>query len=377
MINYNLYKFISYKTFFFIKFKILMLLSNILIYICNIKNVYIKLKEKNQYLYNEQNIYNTIYMNFKPKPNNPNDPIFIKEKKKIFEMISKAMGRKISSVNTIIFSEKCKFGNCIIYINKLIFYCEILGCNKIILNKDINWFLKNKIYYQKYNMTIEVDNINKYNKSNSLLLTGSSLYYSIFNIKLEDRIDIIKNEILLNLPKTITNPNDIYIHIRSGDIFINDTVTTYAQPPLCFYQSILKGFIFRNIYIISFNKNNPVINKLIKENDKIIFKQNPIKLDISLLVNAYNLVGSISSFLINIIKLNINIKIFFEYNNYKIIDKIYHLHFDLYKITIKCIIFRMEPTQLYNSRMYIWKNNKKQIKLMIKEKCNNTFKIIK
>ena len=92
-------------------------------------------------------------------------------------------------------------------------------------------------------MTIEVDNINKYNKSNSLLLTGSSLYYSIFNIKIEDRIDIIKNEILLNLPKTITNPNDIYIHIRSGDIFIND--------------------------IISFNKNNPVINKLIKENYKI------------------------------------------------------------------------------------------------------------
>ena len=33
--------------------------------------------------------------------------------------------------------------------------------------------------------------------------------------------------------------------------------------------------------------------------------------------------------------------------------------------------YRMEPSQNYNKTMFIWKNNKKQRKLMIKEKCIN------
>ena len=319
-----------------------------------------KKKEKNQYLYKEQKIYRKIFMKLKPKTNNPNDQIFLKEKKMILKMISKSIGRKIIFVNTIIFSQKCNFGNCLIYINKLIFFCEIIGCKRIILDKNIIWFIKKKINYKKYNITIEVDDINKYNHSKFIFLRGSKLYYSLFNIKPENRIDIIKKEILFNLPKIITNPNDIYIHIRSGDIFKSDIVRTYAQPPLCFYQKILKTFLFRKIYIISSNKNNPVINKLIKQDFKIIYKKNPLNIDISFLVNAYNIVGSISSLLINIIKLNNNLKIYFEYNIYKMMDKIYHLHSDLFKTSKNYRIFRLEPSSIYQSKMYHWKNNKLQ-----------------
>ena len=39
--------------------------------------------------------------------------------------------------------------------------------------------------------------------------------------------------------------------------------------------------------------------------------------------------------------------------------------------------YRMEPSTNYNKTMFIWKNNKKQKNLMIKEKCINNFSINK
>ena len=40
-------------------------------------------------------------------------------------------------------------------------------------------------------------------------------------------------------------------------------------------------------------------------------------------------------------------------------------------------IYRMEATKNYKTKMYIWKNNKMQRKLMIKEKCVNYFTIVR
>ena len=56
-------------------------------------------------------------------------------------------------------------------------------------------------------------------------------------IKPEIRIDFLKNEIKNYLPKIKVNPNDLFIHIRSGDIFNYrpSKDIDYAQPPLCFY----------------------------------------------------------------------------------------------------------------------------------------------
>ena len=68
----------------------------------------------------------------------------------------------------------------------------------------------------------------------------------------------------------------------------------YAQPPLCFYEYIMNNFKFRNIYIISVDDRNPVIKKLLDEFPQIILNINSFENDLSLLVNAYNLVGSVS-----------------------------------------------------------------------------------
>ena len=92
---------------------------------------------------------------------------------------------------------------------------------------------------------------------------------------MENRFNVFKNEILSNLPKINTDINDLYIHIRSGDIFLNrnpEYASDYAQPPLCFYERIIKENNFNKIYIISQDRGNPVIDKLINENVRELYE---------------------------------------------------------------------------------------------------------
>ena len=268
-----------------------------------------------------------------------------------------------------------KFGNLLCSLNKLIFYCQIIGCEKILLDKDIFWFIniKNKIKI-KNNITLDVIDKRKYNKSFGIYFDSSKLYYKFFEIIPEIRIDLLRLEIIKNLPKIKTNDKFLYIHIRSGDIFKNPHIY-YAQPPLCFYQNIINNYEFDKVYIISFNSLNPVINKLINYYPNIIYKKNSIKIDISYLINSYNIVASVSSFLNTIISLNFNLKYLWDYNIYKYIEKYRHFHYDLYKYPNNNFkLLRMKPSFNYKKIMFIWKNNRRQIKLMIKEKCiNNIF----
>jgi hypothetical protein len=169
----------------------------------------------------------------------------------------------------------------------------------------------------------------------------------------------------------------LFVHFRSDDIFTVNQNRWYAQPPLCFYESILNNFKFNNIYIISKDNNNPIIEKLIKYYSNIKYLKNHLNKDISYLINAFNIVASISSFLISIIQLNSNINNLWDYNIYKVIEKIRHFHYDLYKYPDhKFTIYRMEPSFNYKKIMYIWRYKRKTKKLIMKEKCND-FSIIK
>ena len=82
--------------------------------------------------------------------------------------------------------------------------------------------------------------------------------------------------------------------------------------------------------------------------------------------------------MISILQLNSNFEFLWDYNIYKISDKQHHFHFDFNKFPHNNFtIFRMEPSFTYKKMMYHWKHTKKQLKLMIKEKCTNDFLIIK
>ena len=229
---------------------------------------------KKRYLINEENNIINKYPNLK----NLNDSLFIiKEKKSILDLFSKDTGRNITSVDTIFFAVNCNFGNCIVILNKILFYCEIIGCKTIILDENIYWYVKNQIFYGKNNISIEVGENKKFENNSSLYYnSSSSIFFSFFYIKPEIRINIIRNEIIKNLNKVNIDKEDLYIHIRSGDIFII-AHSPYAQPPFCFYKAILNNYKFNKVHLIAQNKNNPVIEKILNEYSNVIYRKNDLK----------------------------------------------------------------------------------------------------
>ena len=362
-----------------IKFKLIYI-----IYICLIiysKNPFID--KKNVYLIKQHEKYSKIFINLKERPFNNDDPLIIQEKQKILNFISKSIMKEVSSFKKLVYIRKTKFGNTLLCLNKFIYFCEIIGCNEITLHNKAFWFIRNNITLKEFNITInaiqnnEHQNCDNNNSNNSGIIYYRNMnpFFFYYKIKPEMRIHLLKNEIISNLPQVKTSKTDLYIHIRSGDIFMNYILAPYAQPPLCFYISILKNFKFRKIYIISQMDNNPVINKIIAKYNNIIYSKHGLKYDLSRLIHSYNLVSSISTFLNMIILLNSNLKYLWEYNLYQMKEKILHNHYDLFKFPNSFIVYRMEPSMNYKYKMYNWTNSRAQRKLMIKEKCINSFMI--
>ena len=353
-----------------IKLKFLVLFM--IIYLYNLKiNILFKLSKIDIYYNREINFFYYYYLKLK-EIKNTNNFNFLKKKLYIIKEISKNNFKKNISTNNIFLSSSCRFGNCIIYLNKYISICEIIGCNSILLDKNNFWFIKKNITL-KNGILIKIGDKKKFNK----YLKCDIKFNDFFMIKPEIKTNLLRNEIIRNLPKIKLSASDLYIHIRSDDIFKFKNIENQStQPPLCFFYHILDNFKFLKIYIISSDEGNPVITKLIK-NYPILFLKNNLDYDISTLINAFNIVGSSSSFFTGILQLNYNIKYLWDYNFFEMRIKNMIFHYDLYKYPQRnFIIYRMEPTKIYKKVLFNWKNNKKQRKLMLKDKCDNNFRII-
>lgn len=261
-------------------------------------------------------------------------------------------------------------------LNKAIFYCEILQCKRMILNRNIYWFITNDTIDTNNNMTIELGDLNDYENKSNILIDNTNNYFWYFEFyRPEFRVEIFRNQILQNLPKIFVSSNDLQIYIRSGDIFerTSTSLGAYSQPPLCFYKNIINNFKFENIYIISENKNNPVIEQLMIQYPKIVFNINSLKYDMSILINAYNIVGAFSTFLKTLVLLNDNLKNFWFFN-YQL-DILWSYYFS-YEFSHKNIsLFKMKESDFYK-RMNECNNLECQMNIMINYTCKYSFKII-
>ena len=237
--------------------------------------------------------------------------------------------------------------------------------------------MNHTIFYPKYNITIQPNQ--SFFDNDSLILNNWFFYGFKIHLGYINRLIILKDEILNNLPKIKIHRDDLSIYIRSGDIFSthNKWIFLYPQPPLCFYENILNTFKFRLVNIISEDNFNPVIPILLKKYSFIKFKRNSIKNDIAYLANSFNLVSAMSSFLISIIKLNDKIKFLWEYDFYTSTEKYRHLHHSVYSFAYNYTIYKMNPSLKYQMFMYPWNNTKEQKEMMIKEECQQNFIIIK
>ena len=308
-----------------------------------------------------------------------NETVNSELKDKILDKIYFYYKKNITSINKLIITNTIAFGNTLLCLNNVLFYCEILECKNIYLNASNNWYIKNKIVSNKTQISlIQNSNIDCNGRKTLCIPFEGGFCLNPMIIKQKIKLNIIKDEIKRNLPKVKVNPDDLYIHIRCGNIFVNEALPSYAQPPLCFYQKILKNFKFRKVYIISGSTNSPVFNELLKEFPYLIQRNNSLELDFSYLSNAYNLVGSVSSFLITSIKFNDNLKNYWEYDIYRKSEKIFHLHHDVYQFPKNFTIYKMLPSKKYKNEMFSWKNSNEQLKLMINENClNSNFIVIK
>ena len=98
------------------------------------------------------------------------------------------------------------------------------------------------------------------------------------------------------------------------------------------FIKVISNFKFNNIYLISQDDKSPIIGKLLKNFPKIKHKLNSKEVDISTLMNAYNLVNSVSSFSLASITFNDNLINLFEYENYQYGTGIIHFHYDFDKL---------------------------------------------
>ena len=148
----------------------------------------------------------------------------------------------------------------------------------------------------------------------------------------------------MSTPDIDTSPEDLYIHIRSGDIFTNNINKLYTQPPLCFYQKIINNYEFKKIFILSNGKENPCINKLLELYPNIKYIQSSLVNDSIILFNAYNLVGGRSTFIWAIIYFSKKLQNLWTYNR---IIKSYNKRYTNYY---------MKPSRTFKRIMYPWKN---------------------
>ena len=302
-------------------------------------------------------------------------------KNKFLNMFSQIKKEPINKIDTFFVGYSIPFGNSLITMNNLIFTCEIIGCNKIVLRDNRvkrPWLIKNPIFIKKLNLTIMLGHHSHCDDDNVLCVSIATWDpFSPTFVKPQVRIQYIRDELIRNLPNVKTDPDDLYIHLRGGDVFNNKPSTTYAQPPLCFYEKILDNNKFKNIYILSMDRKNVVLDALMNKFKNIIFNENRYEYDISLLINAYNIVTSVSSFVISTIKLNNNLKDLWEYDINRLSEKFFFLHHHLYKFDIKYKIHTMKSSDEYAQKMYIWRNTEAQVKLMLEDKCTYDFVLTK
>lgn len=285
--------------------------------------------------------------------------IYYKEFFQSPEIKSQIYKKNLTFIETIS-GGKGNVGNALVMLNKLINICEIIKCKNIIVPRGgLEKIIKKPIFYKDYNIKIFPYSYKKNLTIDINLNTKYIFYFNFKNKEYKNRIGIIKKEVLNNIPKYISSPDDLYIHIRSGDIFVNIINKNYAQPPLCFYQKIINENNFNKIYIVSNGHENPVINKLLYLYQKIKYIHNSVERDISIIISAYNLVISVSTFIYTLINLNDNKQNLYIYKY----DK-YHLN------NLNCVVHEMEASIKYKSIMFgKWNNTKEQLDLMLKEDC--------
>ena len=74
-----------------------------------------------------------------------------------------------------------RLGNFFVSINNAIIFCELLGCKKLIIEKNNIIFINHTIFYQKYNFTIKPNQeIGNCSENNCIILNNWFFFHLDF-----------------------------------------------------------------------------------------------------------------------------------------------------------------------------------------------------
>jgi hypothetical protein len=185
-------------------------------------------------------------------------------------------------------------------------------------NKDIvikpHYFFRNT-----KNIVIESNSKNQHGVTNlTNYFYRSQLNSKIFSMNNELALKILRDCFIIK-GDTLTplNDDEVVIHIRSGDIFKNDINIEYYQPPLSWYIRLITEKNFSKIYLISENRANPCLNKLLSLFPEKIFYNDNNKLDddIKLLLAAKHVISSNGTFVPQLLLFSSYIQNVYTYEN--------------------------------------------------------------
>jgi hypothetical protein len=323
---------------------------------------------------------------FLEKMDHINQDLILKEKQEFINFIQKHTRGNSSSINLqkikyIFIGTRTSYENLLLILSKAVFYCEIVGCKKIILDKRYYWFINKMFRFKKYKLMIAPD-YKKNIEYNNVIFdhTLNLVTYNKF-IFPENKIYLFKDEILKNLPKVVTSPNELYIYIKSGDIFMKTDSLYHIQSPLCFYRQVIEKYStnFTNITIVSEQDKNIGINKLMMDYPNITFNVIPVKITFSYLTKAYNIAAGNCHLLYFIIRLNDNLRNIWEYDTQNDINNLNNENTNI-EGAIKYLkyiekrninYYKMVTSKYYKDTQLYSKNTFYRFYLMFNHKCGN------
>jgi len=218
-----------------------------------------------------------------------------------------------------------RFGNKIIQISNAIKLGLQTGCKKITVNGKT-------IYLPKYNKTTKkfsfITEMNK-NSRNYFYINKIKKIYPDYDESTIDQQEV-RNILLKYCFDTYKFIHNTYlcIHVRSGDIFKKKKPHGgYVQPPYDFYKMILELENFKGnpVVLISEDRKNPVINKILENYKNVFWEKNKLKRDQEIIMNSKYLVYGEGTFVPQLLYLSYGRKkvirfakgqiVFDKYNN--------------------------------------------------------------
>jgi len=110
--------------------------------------------------------------------------------------------------------------------------------------------------------------------------------------------------------------NDLVIHVRSGDIYFRERVGNWGQPPVAYYEKIIREEQWSRVFVVCEDNESPVLLPIAALCDSLgiehFFQSGTLAEDLALLASATNLVVGRGTFAPAIVLLNMALeKVFF------------------------------------------------------------------